>query len=73
MKRTIEIGYEYATLNTYSVIGEHGSFMTRTGFKYGFGKKCWYDVTGRVNGRFIAVKFDNYWSAKQLFDAMEDR
>ena len=73
MKMKIEIGHEYNTLNTYSVIGEHGSFMTRTGFKHGFIKKRWYDVTGRVNGHFIAVKFDNYRSAKQLFDAMEDR
>ena len=73
MKMKIEIGYEYNVLNTYSVIGEHGSFMTRTGFKHGFSKKRWYDVTGSVNGHFIAVKFDNYRSARQLFDAMEDR
>ena len=69
----IEIGCEYSTLNTYSVIGERGSFMTRIGFKHGFSKKRWYDVTGRVNGHLISVKLDNYRSAKQLFDAIEDR
>lgn len=73
MGRTIEIDKEFSTLNSYSVYGEKGSCLFRTGFKHGFGSNRWYNVTGLVNGRFVDARFNSYSQARQLFDAMEDR
>lgn len=73
MKMKIEVHKGLNTLNSYSVYGEKGSCMFRTGAKYGFNTGLWYLVSGLVNGHFVAVRLNSYTQARQLFDAMEDR
>lgn len=73
MKMKIEVYKGFITLNSYSVYGEKGSCMFRTGSKHGFSTGLRYVVTGQVNGHFVAVSLNAYTQARQLFDAMEDR
>ena len=73
MKTKIEVHKGLSTLNSYSVYGEKGSCVFRTGAKHGFSTGLGYIVSGRVNGHFVAVRLNSYTQARQLFDAMEDR